>query len=1635
MLFAKLNQLVRDIKPLDVERTFFTTEVIDNWETKHEELCNQYLGFDGVEEKSRWLKSIFVECFRLYYQENEDHFLTAEQISKFVTRLVEVSKDSGRIGKMFIASSSTSNDEEVSKLISLMKLISSIEEEMYKYSWVSGKIMVKDQKSILKHRLKKYKYEVKKHNLFFECSVGYSQLVSLLLMAYNDNNNLQKITFYIDEVYHISGKYSLDSMRVLDTILRVSSNFITDGYTFLVEFLKASDFWPKNNSLADNSNYVGLKKGGNLIASNIIQFYLNSDLQDEEYLKYVDMCCILIINGFVNFSSIWENLKPSDSSLEEYFTEFDKELEEESLKGSSNPLALAAALTADDDDDDDSNSFNKDSNNKMKASQVKPNAEDNEVDDSTNQIDNKGVDEEENTKSIKKKLFLLQRLLAHGCTVPVFYILERYPKFMFIEDTTAKLVTRVFSYKLDDFYHEFCIPHLHDISDPLDIPCVENGNLSVKKQLMIERETHNPFVGISLQTKFKFYYSDWSKEFTKIDSIDTLISKSHKYFHYLGPYLAKEPQLISKICRIGIKSIQNNSKVEETNSVDIWVDYFRKFILPCIPLLEVNPTITTEIYELMKLFSFEKRYFMFNEMISKLSQDNLLIKLGFTKAEKEARSTLKSLSTDNIEFEAINFANLISTNPIATLLPTVKQIENYDKVSELVIYSAKYFNNFAYDVLQYILLLRLTDGRSAVQADGVNQTMWVSRLSSFIAGLAKSCSKMDISNIICYIKKTLHQGNVIAISILKELISTISGIKDLNEINIKQLLALNSGEQLQIMARRLIYDLRDDNKEQASKLVELLVQDNGVSEVLLLLYNMIVESNIVGFHYKILSTRSDELNSLLFSFIELVKFCMDKDSYIKHVISFQKLVNNYNVSIPWAFHIWRDYIGVVGGINVHLEGDKMEGDSLELSYKEVNFKGENISDISQDFFVHFWIFSLYDIQYDENLYDENKNSLETEIGRLASARKKNELLKQVKEITDDYLLHEKRVRNTLSVLEEKSSHWIEQSTKSDQILFFQHCIIPRALFSPVDALYSAYFLCSAFKDETLDHICHLLVDSKVLSTLLFTCTSLEACNFGIFFSKLLSYLEESRLLLETDDEKNRKYFMLFESITNQILDTLLEKNYMSIRNGIEFMKHISKVFPIVDTHIRVVILTLENNLVGEEREDIKLPTNALIGHLKARLKNALKQSEFCELNEDEIREQHQFELELAEIEKHRCMIEIDQKKEKLRKQIEESRKKRAADTLSKDNKEATPTSSQRKIVDIPTGPSSSNIKGIPTAPAALKSNTSVLIGNPNQSNQSSVNRDITSSPAASTVSSSTLKSSKLYPLLRENINAVSSSSNWTMPQVLKLMKEVIYNLSVNNLNRVMTLIDEEREVAKLKKFGEQEQPLADFRNNIYRVLQGYFKQIADDPLNEDFIQSLQDLKTIMQRVSQKNIIKSRESKSDQSSSIQPSSRYNSNPKSEKQLEVSQNQRNSTDNKFGSTSKYGNRYYTQGSSERSQVNRRINSNGKYSDNNYPKQDKVGYATKRGRSDYSDSRSQSSYDNSVRKPNDHGNDDRSNKRLRRDDNRNDGSRQDYRQSRENQLKDVGRSRFGDQKKEKSSWLPQGPKNSGGQSRYNK
>ncbi|CUS22333.1 LAQU0S05e03026g1_1 [Lachancea quebecensis] len=1210
-LCSRINALSHAHSNIFKEGLILAQNEDPDWDLFTQKVINNLKDSSSNTEKKNQIQSILYEIVLLSSGSNTQRPLDSGKVVQLIKDMHAVE---GAKTARLLSSLINSFPEKSEKLVDIVKSLDFMDSELCTYI-MDDKLLERTAKFTVKERalfkksLLDTRYIIQKYNLLSEHPIGFSELITLLVIAYSDPTSAERARAYWQEACSIIGKYSLDPLRALDVVFMVSSRYITKGYPFLLKFLKESDYWPTTE--ADHSSIENLHMGGNMIASQLLSMHLNEPKAD---VTFYDMTCLLVRANFISFSSIFENLGPDEDQIQKFTDQYFADMEQDSMKGVSNPLAMAAALA-----DDSEESENPATTDSQKHDDQKEELSDEEK--------KARIKREQDEILGRGKMYFMQRLLAHGVFIPFFSAFGRYQRFFLTSPELLKLYLKLFDHIITPIYEAMVYPNA-------------SRQTATEKQNLLA--THTAPLLFGMKSGSEFYFTNRMQELPQVDSIEQLIKVSHEWLSILGPHVAHDPVIVSKLCKIGLKDIEKSCRSSEALST--WLNFTRKFIFVSLPLLMDNLVVINEVFVLLQNFDFEKRYFLYNEMISKTSQDNVFVKAKWNESSREAKSALKSLSNDNIGEKGRFVAKLISKNPLSTLEPVMNQLENYDKVSDLVVETSLYYSPYAYDVLQYAIILRLASGRQALQDNGVYVTMWVQRLAFFIASLAKHSPRMDIGNIIQLIVKKLHNGDMIAVTVIKELTSRVSGVKSINDLSPKQLVMLNSGQPLQESARAIIRDTRSENEGPASRLLNIFIEQQSLSETIILLYNMQSSMIDADLHYKVLSSRIDEISLLLWSFIDMSKYFLGFEKFSKNVVSFEKLIDQYGVSMEWVFLIWRDCYDSCAN----------QGTQAEREFREIiqrpSFVPKEFQNGSSSLFTDFWRLSLYDLCFEKDLYDEEKYQLERSLQQLKLGKKKRETSKMLENVMSSRIAHQMAHNKCVNKLREQSMN-LDQ-LKASEVLkpFLQSCLIPRVLFSPSDALYTVNFIWESFAVSGSLAVLEELVTARVLIALLFSSTSLEASNLGLFFVTLLEKFEVLRKSNKLTNDDLKRIYVIQTIIVNDVIDLISEKNYMSIRNGIEFMKYLSTVFPVVKEHILQVIQAIEKLISIDEREDIQLPSNALIGHLKARLKYSLKLEDFYQMSEED-RRLHRVE-EKEEIARYERAIHEEQEEARL-KQISE----------------------------------------------------------------------------------------------------------------------------------------------------------------------------------------------------------------------------------------------------------------------------------------------------------------------------------------------------------------------------------------------
>lgn len=1137
-------------------------------------------------------------------------------------------------------------------------------------------------------------YTQKKYNLLHEEFEGYSKYIVEIFHILKSGDGIYLVDYALRVTENLIGHYNLDPNRVLDLFIETVSNHFIGNQDFLIAFLKKSLWWPAVpgdvGTSIENLSVGGSEAGAKIIGLRLLKQPIDKDLPE----TYKILVAVLIKEGFVSFGSIYKYLRPNEDEMKTLESTYKKELDEKVFKASASALALAAPLV--DEEEEANQNGSKDSRQKTTA----------KVDTSVaGQLPS------------NMKYQFLKAFLANGLYWPSIYILTEYPFLAYVDDGVTELMSRLLNAIIQQLHSEI-MPLGGDellelattkklaISKPLNTVAYENFPSS-------NYSSFSPTIKDFGSKKFHYFYTEWISSLPIVRNVDDLFSVSHQYVKFFGVTLSKNLEVFAKICDIAIWDLSNSPS---DSRKDQWFLYFRNFLFPAVVTIEENSFATDKAFKVLSFYSVEQRFNLYGELHQVLAKNNPNIKIAYGRAEKATKDILKRLSKENVRPMMRRLAKISFSNPLPCFLTILQQIESYDNLNTLVVETARYFNGYGWDALTLAILMRLTaTGRSNVQADGLNDRQWIQSLASFIG---KICQRyphsVDLKTLLSYLMKSLHNRESSSLIVLREIFISMGGIQTITNLTLTQINMINCGASLEKVVYRTIADLRFERLKSGEALIKVLLELDAVNELLVLLCQL--ENEIVynseSSHLKILASKNDDLDTVIHLFTLLVTFFGTQEEFSGALLPIAELSVDYQVPYQWAYEIWRPFL--------QRAIDSSETNTLEDQVKAIS--PESVWPyLDSHLFTSFWQLSLFDINYSESLYLGEQAKLKASITSLIETLSISKRDKDVAKATldryradlhqnEDFVevlpreneLHKKHNHEINIKLADASKSWFQldgmENIKLQIRAFVQHCILPRAIHSSFDAAYTAKFLFKLHALQTPNFSIIIALDelirSKILFGTLFTLTPTEAENLGLFFSDVLSTLHDwtskpsftEQAALATLYNKESRDILTFEQyrvtlfeyhliILEDVGRALEVAEYMSRRNAITFMKNLLGVYPNVEDHCEKVISLIENIINTEKREDLKLSSSALIGHVKSRSKTWVHLWDFIELPEDEkaelIAKRKAIADKIEKEKKEKAEKEEAARKEEARQRLEKEKEaqnqKRLASSLSYDD--------------------------------------------------------------------------------------------------------------------------------------------------------------------------------------------------------------------------------------------------------------------------------------------------------------------------------------------------------------------------------
>uniref|UniRef100_A0A158R5S7 THO complex subunit 2 n=1 Tax=Syphacia muris TaxID=451379 RepID=A0A158R5S7_9BILA len=1070
-----------------------------------------------------------------------------------------------------------------------------------------------------------------KFNLFREESEGYAKLLTELLSL--TSLNAQVI---VTRIHRLIGQFNLDPNRTLDIILEcfeAEPNRRQFFLALLTELKASSD---------DLCNILGFK----------FTFYQkNNDTPRSLYRLAAIMCH----EKYIDLLSLCSFLTPK---LNELIIDHKERLSRDSKRARKAETICTGALPV---EPRSNGSYADDSSAPIAGVSF---ASVYAVQDAEDEKLEAGCDVShflflflntvlENILTKNQKLGLTYALLEEGAWPSAKQLLDRFPEFYAVSASRdiALAIADMLERSIDDFYQEKCKVALEPTSLP---PSFADAH--------------------SLEI-----VGSWSE----------LISVVLPVLTYLGPYVAYRPNAATKLVRLLTvyfeekeKSVDSAHHIYLSTISNTLVDIIDEVLLPSLSLTTFDYTFSEELWNLISHFPYMLRYRMYSRWKTVHTLRHSKINIRKAKTYGMVRYVVKRLSKESVRIMGRQLGKLCHAHPGVVFDYLLNQIQTFENLIEPVVESIRFLSNLEFDVLSFCIIEHLAspEKQQLKSSDGT-LSPWLQSLATFI-GTVFLKYNMELTGVLQYVANQLKNGKSFDLLVLREIIQNMSGIESTTNLTADQLEALAGGDTLRQEAGS--FSLIRANRRATTRLREALFKEHLIVGLSILTAQqrqciVFVESNDIPL--KLAGQMLDKCQETLVQFGSFLRSNIRNEEYLNRMPSLCELISRFHLTTDAAFFLSRPTfmpriyslfdkarkaLRDPDGSKVKLDGTQ-KFELFKKCFDEVFGELEKTAvpllpevawtDISPKVFMIFWGLTLYDIYIPKGGYENEMVKVRKSISALQEnvdlsktrRAKEEEQLKGTEKKLGEELKrqteHVERILNILRIDKERFFAECHPKLRGMQMAhFLQHCILPRAVFTDVDAAYCAKFVHLMHVQrtgffQTVFFFDKLFTD---LAVVLAAFSENEANCFGRFLAMMLELVQRwhseksiyekecqrypgfiTKVQMPGETTANSSDGMDFESyrtlchkwqarMTRSFLGILTGSNYVLMRNCLMVMIKVLQYFPLIDSHVSNLekCVSMVRDKEKGVRDDLSLMAASYLGHLRMRKTKTFADHEF-----------------------------------------------------------------------------------------------------------------------------------------------------------------------------------------------------------------------------------------------------------------------------------------------------------------------------------------------------------------------------------------------------------------------------------------
>lgn len=572
-------------------------------------------------------------------------------------------------------------------------------------------------------------------------------------------------------------------------------------------------------------------------------------------------------------------------------------------------------------------------------------------------------------------------------------------------------------------------------------------------------------------------------------------------------------------------------------------------LLPSLSMISMNPCLAIELWNLLKLFPYEMRYYLYNNWRQNTYKHFPHLIRAKAECQEKIKYLLKRLTKENVKIHGRQIGKLSHDNPIIVCDYILTQIQRYDNFILPIVDSLKFMTALSYDVLSYCIIMAISDAdRDKMKHDSTSISSWLTSVATFSA-LAFKKYPIELTAIIQYVINQLKNRKSFDLLILQEIVQKMCGIEVLSEVNDLQLEAMSGGDLLRQEAG--YFNPIRNIKKCANRLKEALADHGLILPLCILLsqqrdyivFTDFIEQKETGNlqtekrHLKLTGCLYDQSQDSLVQFSQFLSTTLTTEEYIHIFPKIDVLVNEYHVSPDIAFFLSRPmYAHHIQSKYEELRRmDRSTRTAEKPSKTQRYLESSDIvmqpvidlvrtlqpakiwEDMSPVFYTTFWTLSMSDCFVPSGAYEKQRAILKQKLNAIddnqemtttKKRKEKEKILIVLEKLTEEENKQKDHVQHIKARFDKEKECWFPQKnkTKNETItVFLQLCIFSRCLFTIIDACYCAKFIQLIHSLKTPNFSTIICYD-RIFSDISYSIASLtdnEARRYGRFMLGLL----------------------------------------------------------------------------------------------------------------------------------------------------------------------------------------------------------------------------------------------------------------------------------------------------------------------------------------------------------------------------------------------------------------------------------------------------------------------------------------------------------------------------------------------------